>query len=135
VNPDGTLCVGLPEELCLRFKGRFELKEYFEGPLRSYFIGTTHKLQGKPWPYGEWGHGAVGVREFYGNNIGSTDQRAITEFLALVAGDAAKGHWVCPRGCGTELRRYHLRMAKELQGTLPREIVSRSLQLLKGDAP
>jgi hypothetical protein len=131
VNPDGTLCVGLPEDLWLRFGGRCELKAYLDGPLRSYFIGALHKLQGRPWPYGEWPHGAAGLREFYGSKIASTELQTIVTLVTIVAGDPVKGHWICPLGCGAEIRRCHLAVVKDLQARLPKEIVTRSLQLLR----
>ena len=114
VNKDGTLCVGLPEELWLRYDGRLPMEVYLPGPLRDYFVGVSSMLRGKGWPYGEWGHGARGLREFYGQYIDTERAGAVAEFVAMIAEGRVKGHVLCPCGSEKESRRCHLPKMRSL---------------------
>jgi hypothetical protein len=134
VNGNGTLCVGLPEELWLRFKGRFELKEFLEGPVRSYFVGVCEKLAGRPWPWEEWAHGAPALQEFYGKVIGTEDIECVKALLAMLEKDLVKGHWRCPCGSGKEIRRCHLPTVRDLHATLPKWMFTRYLASLNAQA-
>ena len=91
VNRDGTLCLGVPEDLWVRYGGRLELGQYLREPLRAYFVGVAHKLRGKPWPYGERPHGAAGLCEYYGGVIGVTNSARVLEFLKMLRKDTVKG--------------------------------------------
>lgn len=132
VNANGTLCVGLPEEMWIRYRGRLEVADYLSGPLRDYFIGASAKLRGLPWPFGEWGHGQQGLREYYGQFIDSDDHERIANFVRLIAEGRVKGHVPCPCGSGKESRRCHLQKMRGLSDKLPKEIAMRALQILSG---
>jgi hypothetical protein len=131
VNGDGTLCLGVPEDLWVRYAGRFDLGEYLRQHLRAYFVGVAHKLRGKPWPYGERAHGAAGLCEYYGEVIGTKDSAMVLEFLKMLRKDAVKGHWLCPCGSGKELRRCHVRAIRNLHANLPKPMIKRSLDAVE----
>src|SRR5262249_13249005 len=72
VNGDGSLCVGVPEELLLR-GGAYDVLAFLDGPVRSFLIGHAYFLQEGQWPGGEWAHGGAGVRQFYAAITGTTE--------------------------------------------------------------
>ena len=65
VNPDGSLCLGVPEELWIKTGGQFSVEVILDRLLRDHLIGTTSALNGGGWAYGEYSHGGKGVCEFY----------------------------------------------------------------------
>ena len=134
VFANGTLCLGLPEELWLQYGGRFELKQYLEGPLRSYFLGICEKLAGRPWPFGEWPHGVPALIEFYGKLIGTEEISCVIALVEMLSNASLKGHWKCPCGSGKELRQCHGDALRDLHARLSKEILARSLQLLRDKA-
>jgi hypothetical protein len=134
VTSDGSLCVGLHEELWLKFGRRFELKAYLDSALRSYFIGVCEKLAGRPWPWGEWAHGAPALLEFYSKIIGTDDLGRVKELLAVLEKDAVKGHWLCPCGSGKEMRRCHGQAIRDTHQKLPKAMFTRYLKILNQPA-
>jgi hypothetical protein len=134
VSGDGSLCVGLHEELWLKYGGRFELKEYLEGPLHSYFVGVCEKLAGRPWPWGEWAHGEPALREFYSKIIDTDDLERLKDLLMMLESDSIKGHWCCPCGSGKEMRRCHLFSIKDIHAKLPKAMFTRYRKSLDGSA-
>ena len=107
VNANGSLCLGVPEELWIELGGRFELYDVVDGPLRTFLLGATNKLAGRDWPYGERPHGARGLCEWYGRVIGSSDPVHVLELIQILTAASIKGHWMCPCGSGRELRKCH----------------------------
>lgn len=107
VNADGSLCLGVPEELWIELGGRFDLHDVVDGPLRTFLLGATNKLKGRDWPYGERPHGACGLSQWYGRVIGSSDPVHVLELVQILTAPSIKGHWMCPCGSGRELRKCH----------------------------
>ena len=65
VNADGTLCLGVAEDMWIKWGGKFDISNFLEGPVRTFLIGSSLVENGKAWPHGERSHGAAGVCEFY----------------------------------------------------------------------
>lgn len=131
VNSDGSLCLGVPEELWVALGGEWELGAVLDGPVRSFLIGVTSKLQGGAWPYGERAHGAEGLCQFYASFIGTADPERVIELLKMLARDKLKGHWDCPCGSGLRLRNCHGAAVAELhRKKLPPEMLARSGRLI-----
>lgn len=124
---NGTLCLGVTEQIWLDLGGQFELLPLLDRHLRSYLIGATSMLAGKGWPFGERSHGADGLCEFYGEKIGTTDPLAVLDLILLLMGGVVKGHWDCPCGSGARLRDCHDSNVRELnERKLPREMLLNS---------
>lgn len=127
LNADGSLCLGVPEELWIELSGRFELRDVIDGPLRTFLLGMTNKLDGRDWPYGERAHGALGICDYYARFIGSADPVHVLELLQMLTSPTIKGHWICPCGSNRELRKCHGDAIRKLHAHgIPSDMLRRS---------
>ena len=84
VNRDGSLCLGVPEELWLQMQGDFEIGPFIKRALTPFLIGTSEKLRSGRWPGIERPHGATGIRQFYSTYIDSSSPLHIKSLLRLL---------------------------------------------------
>jgi len=109
VNPaTGTLCLGVVEELWFVMNGDFSLDRVIEIPVRNFLIGNSLVEQGQEWPLGERSHGIRGILEFYACLLGAKEKKSLHRFLTSLLRGQVKGHWPCPCGSGSVLRRCHI---------------------------
>jgi hypothetical protein len=114
-NRDGTLCLGVPEELWLQMDGVFEINRFIDTCLVPFLIGVSCKLKGEPWPFGERAHGTRGTADFYGEHFGTDDPSRVLDIIELLAAPIVRGHWPCPCGSGAVLRRCHRKALLDLR--------------------
>ncbi|MGA7323550.1 MAG: hypothetical protein WBX25_03460 [Rhodomicrobium sp.] len=136
INPDGSLCLGVPEELWLEMQGHFEIGAFIEHLLTPFLIGVSEKLRTGQWPGPERPHGAAAICEFYGAYIGCSSPPQVMELLQLLLQKKElKGHWLCPCGSGQILRRCHGQLVRTLASKgLPPQIVAKSIKYLELEA-
>lgn len=130
-NEDGTACVILPDERWRLWPTGSGLITYLNGPLRNFFIGQSVVDTGAPWPFGEWGHGAKGIFEYYSTLLKTDDVDVIAGFVELLARKKTKGHWPCPCGSGKRLRDCHRELVRDLREKISRRHAEESLDRLK----
>lgn len=127
MNANGTMCLGVPEDIWSRMQGTFEINSFIESCLRPFLIGASCKLRGEPWPFGERAHGAAGIVEFYGERLGTLDESRVLDIIAMVSAPHVRGHWQCPCGSGRVLRRCHQAELLELrERAIPRQLLEAS---------
>lgn len=130
-NPNGTLCLGVPEDLWLRMNGTFEIKPFIDRCVLPFLVGIACKSSGQPWPYGERSHGAAGICEFYGERFGTIDPTRALDIIDALLGNAPKGHWACPCGSGVVVRKCHRSELTELRNSnIPRNMLEQSATVL-----
>lgn len=127
----GALCLGVGEELWLATNGDFSLDKVIDIPVRNFLIGNSLVEQGQEWPSGERSHGTRGILEFYAGLLGVKDERSLLRFLVSHLRGKVKGHWPCPCGSGSVLRRCHGEGLKQLN-RLPHGPIIHSAELLLG---
>lgn len=131
VNGDGSLCVGVPEEVWLLLDGSYEPARFIEEAVTPFLLGIAYKLRGEKWPYGERSHGANGICEFYGEKFGTREPEHVIDVIDVLLSDAPKGHWACPCGSRKELRRCHRDSVNELRARrMPIAMLQRSANLV-----
>jgi hypothetical protein len=132
-NGNGTLCLGVPEEIWMRMNGVFEIKAFIDTCLVPFLIGAACKLSGGTWPHGERGHGAVGIVEFYAERFGTHDPSRVLDVIAMLSEPVVRGHWPCPCGSGEVLRRCHRTAVLEMRAQgLPSTLLgSSAIHVLK----
>lgn len=81
INPDGSLCLGVPEDLHIR-GGAYNVVRFLDGPVRSFLLGHSYFVQERRWPGGEWDHGDVGIRQFYTTITGTAAPRVASILVA-----------------------------------------------------
>lgn len=129
VNGDGSLCLGVPEQLWIEMEGQLDLAAFIEGPLRSFFLGASSKLRTGKWAYDERTHGGAGICEFYGEFIGTAEPRRVLALLRMLQANDIESRAACPCGSGRSLRRCHGRQVHDLRSRkLPKEMMARSVK-------
>jgi|SRR2546422_1649465 len=132
MNPaDGTACVLLPDERWRAWPQGSTFLQFLDGPVRNFFLGQSLVELGDPWPFGHWGHGASGIREYYAELLGTDDTRAITGYLDCLSKKKIKGHWSCPCRSGKHLRDCHWALVRDLVTKIPRQVAAQSFEKLR----
>lgn len=119
VNNDGSCCVCLPEDYFLQNPGPFHMLTFLDGPVRSYFIAQALVERGDPWPFGEWGHGHIGYKQWFNEFLASLTPEKARAYMGLLSYREIKGHHICPCGSGLRLRSCHLPLVLRLRELVP----------------
>ena len=134
VNADGSLCLGVPDQLWLEMKGHFEIGPFIERLLRPFLIGISEKLRTGKWLGAERSHGANGICEFYGTFIDTAAPAHVMALLRLLQKKDLKGHWLCPCGRGKVLRHCHGHSIRDLASKgLPKQLFAHALKCIEFD--
>jgi hypothetical protein len=131
VNPDGSLCLGVPEQVWPSRSKPLDLVAFLNGPVRSFLLRNSIIARGGEWPHGEWDHGAEGIFQYYEERIGISDRAAIIEFMKCLIHPSPKGHWGCPCGSGERLRHCHRDLVQKLREEIPTEALNYSLKIIQ----
>lgn len=115
VNPDGTACLYLPEDLVLRWQTPRGIGDFLEGPVSAYFLGQAGAALGAPFPFGEWQHGERGLPQLLAELMPFAGPERWVGILSMAAGKAVKEVWSCPCGGGRTLGRCHLLQIRDIQ--------------------
>ena len=129
VNAIGETCVLVPEEWFVLTPDQ-SFRAFMGGPVRNYFLGQALVEIGQPWPFGERSHGTAGVLEAYSELLGFDDTRQMRTALSYLSHDNIKGHWRCPCGNGSILRRCHVAEVRALQGRIAPRIARMMIKRL-----
>ena len=130
VNPDSSLCLGVPDALWLQF-GAMSLIQLLDGPVRSFLAGNTLVEAGQPWPHGEWDHGTDGMLQFYAEQFGTTDTALLLNMLALLNQTQPKWQKPCPCRSGRKLRDCHAATLRRLRDRIPAAVRSKTLTAVR----
>lgn len=131
----GVACLFVPEEWFFFPEEQRTILGFLDGPVRNFFLGQSLVERGDPWPFGERSHGAKGLVESYGEilrlqDFGNGSGATLRHLLVLLSKDRIKGHWPCPCGSASPLRRCHLREVRGLQERVPPEVAKQALARL-----
>lgn len=129
VYPSGALCLGVTEELWLTLNGDFSIGTLLDIPIRNFLIGNCHIEEGLEWPSGDRSHGSTGVLEFYREYLRIQDESKLVRFLCAILLDKHRGHWPCPCGSGSILRKCHMDAVRKLN-QLPKGLICHSAESL-----
>lgn len=103
---------------------------FLDGPVHDFFLGQSLVALGEPWPFGEWSHGAKGVREYYQWLLQTDDPKTIVRFLRVLAKLNWKGHFACPCWSGQKIRRCCRSKILDLRDKIPPEVARKALETL-----
>jgi hypothetical protein len=132
VFPDGSLCLGTPLALWIQLGGNYSVERVIDGPLTSFLIGNSLVEEGQPWPYGDRPHGALGLVEHLAELIGTSDPIRAGQFLIDLLAKKVRGHWLCPCGSGSIIRKCHHDGVRVLQKA-PAHLLSHAANMIIGD--
>lgn len=130
VNPDGVACVLLPDDRWRCFPEGAPFVQFLDGPVHDFFLGQSLVALGERWPFGQWSHGAAGVREYYEWLLQTNDAKTIIRYLRVLAIPNPKGHLECPCGSGEKLRRCCRAKIDDLATKIPPVVARKALVTL-----
>lgn len=104
-NPDGTLCLGSPLEVRMKFKG--SLLNYVQKLIIPFLYSFSFYEKYGKLPYGELSHGSLGIVESYKELFGVSDSKIVLGLLNILARGKYRGHHDCPCGSKKRLRNCH----------------------------
>lgn len=123
MNPrDGTACVLLPDERWRVWPPGSGLLDFLNGPVRNFFLGQSVFELEKRWPFGQWGHGGDGVRQFYSELLETDDVEVVIKAVEYLTKKKTKGHWPCYCKSGKPLRDCHGEKLRGLTNKIPRAV-------------
>jgi hypothetical protein len=128
-NPENSeACVLLPDERYKYLSEDISIIDFIKGPVENFFLSQTYYDRTGKWLNEPWPHAAEGIREYYGELLGTTDDRIISTCVQYLSRKTLKGHWPCYCGSGKPLRYCHLETIRDLRSKISQRVASKSLQ-------
>ena len=134
VERDGKACVLLPDDRWRCFPEGAPFRQFLDGPLHDFFLGQSLVALGEDWPFGGWGHGSVGIIQYYTELLETDDVKTIVRFLRVMGKQNLKLHLSCPCGSGDKIRRCCKGKVIDLRRQIPPAIARKSLEVLGAKA-
>tara|TARA_R110002096_G_scaffold259030_1_gene452643 strand:+ start:128546 stop:129214 length:669 start_codon:yes stop_codon:yes gene_type:complete len=120
VNPDGSLCIMLPDEYWAEHE-QCGLLAYLRGPVHDYFLGQLGYEQSGVWPGAEMAHGSPGRVQYYQRLLGTNAPDALRRLCDDLTADRLERQGLCPCGSKRKRRRCHGQQIARLRGKVSRE--------------
>jgi len=122
VDPDGKLCVVLPDAYWYLYPGGLSLGEFLREPLRAYLACQALIEAGDKtaWPRGEWSHGEAGVLEFYQGVLRVAQPAAVARLIGLALRPHTGGVGKCPCGSNRSFTSCHSTRLFAMRSRIPR---------------
>ena len=79
---DGTACVCVKQEEAERFPPGARLVAFLERLAVPYLYGLSYVDEFGKWPWGEYGHGGIGLLEYYADSPGQCSKEGLEEVIA-----------------------------------------------------
>lgn len=106
-NRDGTLCLGSPLDVKMKFGANPHLLGYVTSLVIPYLFSFSYWSKHGEMPYGELPHGGEGILEYYRDLFGVGSNSAAVCLLVILATGSYRGHHECLCGSGLRLRKCH----------------------------
>ena len=103
----GELCLETDAIIRFRFINGFNLIEWFDEYVETYFFSYEYFKRYGTFPFGERPHGLEGVMSTYQDLFHEQDLNTVAALLRYAADEKYRGHIDCPCGSGQKLRRCH----------------------------
>jgi len=130
INPtDGSLCLGVSEDLYIKYKGNFNIKDFLEGPTYSFFVGNALIEKGESWPHGEWDHALSGILQYY-LQFFETDSSWVVIQLLMQTMRPLHNKNLCACNSGKTVGNCHGKVLRKLQRYVPKDLVQKNLTAL-----
>lgn len=107
VNPDGTLCLGVPIELRRAFSQMPTLAGFVENLVIPYLYAFVIWQKHGRHPFGEADHGNEGIARHYVDALKLADELSALALVTFLAEHGYRGHLDCPCGSGAKSRACH----------------------------
>lgn len=106
-NPDGSLCLGAPLEVRMKFTKNPSLLGFVNEQVIPFLYSYCYFEQHGEMPFGELSHGGEGILEYYTQLFNVSSDIIAIELLKILAENNYKGHHECPCRSGKRIRDCH----------------------------
>lgn len=104
---DGKLCLETDTNIRIRFIDGFFLEIWMSEYVETYFFSYEFYQRYGEFPFGERGHGWIGIIQTYSDFFNEADGAKTIKIMASISNDKYRGHALCPCGSGQKLRSCH----------------------------
>jgi hypothetical protein len=105
INYDGSLCLGVENELYLKFEKNPTLLYFIDELVCGYLYSAKFFDKFGVYPIGERSHGPAGVLESYKERFNlNNDNNVLSMLDAIIKTNIYRGHAPCPCGSGLKIR-------------------------------
>ncbi len=130
INPDGSCCTCV-WEVWIATDHDISVQDYFDGPLKNFFLSQYVKRTTGKWPFGEEKHGKVGFIDAAARLLGcDNNEIQVRRLLKSLSQDCPRGDWDCPCGSGLTIRKCCSKERSELSKRIPPKNARRMLERL-----
>ena len=104
INGDGSCCLEIWETWLID-NPKATVEDFFDIPLRNFFLGQIQKAASGSFPHGEHDHGEAGLLIAYAEKLQcDPDKEVVVRMLRALKHSPPRGHWDCPCGSGNKVR-------------------------------
>lgn len=125
------LCLFLPEERAKYWPEGSSFLDFLTGPVNDFFLSQLYFERHGKWSFGERRHGALGIIDYYAEELGTNNLQVIARCLEYLSAPQPKGHWLCFCGSGKKLRHCHFGKISELHQKIQPAIAANSLTYIR----
>lgn len=130
-NESGEACLFIPDEQWKVYPTGTTFLEFLNVPVRNFFLGQSIFRRTGEWPFGQRGHGAAGIIEYYAELLGTDDVTIMLGYLECLSRLTLKGHCPCPCKSGKRIRDCHRYQINELRTNISRKLADKSYRSLR----
>lgn len=127
--PDGRTCLFILDEFWWQHPNGVDFETFLDQIVASFYISQSYYEIHGEWLFGEREHNEEGPFNFYSEILGTEDRAVILRYLDYVA-RGAHGHWDCPCGSGSKLRRCHGEQYEKLRDRIQPHVAARTCRQL-----
>lgn len=107
------------------------IADFFELPLRNFFLSQVNHEQHGKFPFGEHDHGEPGKLAEYARLLEcEPDRDKVVKVLKALKYSPPRGHWDCPCGSGKRIRDCCIDKLKRLSESISPHLAKRMLKAL-----
>lgn len=104
---NGRLCLETDTAIRLRFIDGFSLDLWMSEYVETYFFSYEFYRRYGEYPFGERGHGFIGILQTYSDIFYEAESVKIIRLMRSISTQHYRGHAPCPCGSGKKLRACH----------------------------
>ena len=132
INEDeGTCCIEVWETWLVEHPDA-NISDFFDIPVRNFFLGQVPTEESERFPFGEHAHYELGRLAAYANLLGCEHKKQkIVRILEALRYSPPRGHWDCPCGSGKRIRNCCRRPLLEKSQSIPPSLAESLLKKLK----
>ena len=103
----GDACLGITGDIRKHWGPGSTLVDFIQRFFPPFFASQVYYDETGEWPFPARPHSAMGIVEWYEEELGVTGVQLVLKYLDLLRASSMNGHQSCPCGSGQRIRRCH----------------------------